>query len=119
VLFVLSPNFFQSPVCMCEMGAAWVLTKEHVPVLIPPSEFAHMKGMIPATQGLKLTDRLKVNELAQKVARHFGISGPASFPSWERKRDKGLLKVEHLIVQQEAERIKERAAAKGLGGAWA
>ena len=104
VLFVLSPNFFQSPICLCEMGAAWVLTKDHVPVLIPPFDFANMRGVIPATQGLKLTDKLKVNELANKVARHFGIVGPAHCPNWERKRDKGLNQVEHLIAQQETER---------------
>lgn len=64
ILFVLSPNsqFFQSPVCLCEMGAAWVLTKDHVSVLVSLFDFADMRGVIPATQRLKLTDKLKVTE---------------------------------------------------------
>lgn len=119
VLFVLSPNFYQSPICLCEMGAAWVLTKDHVPVLIPPFDFAQMKGMIPTTQGLKLTDKLKVNELAQKVARHFGVPIPTHYSDWERKRDKSLGQIERLMAQQEAERKSASQAAQGPGLTWA
>ena len=39
VLFVLSKNFYASPVCLCEMGAAWVKSKEHIPILVPPFNF--------------------------------------------------------------------------------
>lgn len=103
VLFVLSPNFFQSPVCLCEMGAAWVLTKDHVPVLVPPFDFADMRGVIPATQGLKLTDKLKITELGRKVARHCGLPDPTHHTDWERRRDKSLHRIEQLLGQQAAQ----------------
>src|SRR5579872_7134866 len=35
VLFVLTHNFFASPVCLCEMGAVWVQTKDHIPLIVP------------------------------------------------------------------------------------
>lgn len=102
VLFVLSANFFKSPVCLCEMGATWVLTKKHVPILIPPFGFAEIKGVIPATQGFKLTEKLKMNELAQIVAQHFQLPSYSQNPDWERKRDKSLARIEALVAQQEA-----------------
>jgi hypothetical protein len=100
VLFMLSANFFQSPVCLCEMGAAWVLTKKHVPILIPPTDFSEMKGVIPATQGFKLTEKLKINELAQVVAQHFQLPTYSQNPDWERKRDKSLAQIEALVARQ-------------------
>ncbi|HFU75112.1 MAG TPA: toll/interleukin-1 receptor domain-containing protein, partial [Arcobacter sp.] len=36
VVFILSKSFYKSPICLCEMGAAWVLSKSHIPILIPP-----------------------------------------------------------------------------------
>ena len=49
VLFVLSKNFYASPVCMCEMGAAWVLSKEHIPLVVPPLSYSDIKGVLPLT----------------------------------------------------------------------
>jgi hypothetical protein len=45
VLFVLSHNFYASPVCLCEMGATWVQTKDHIPILVPPFNFADIKSL--------------------------------------------------------------------------
>jgi hypothetical protein len=39
VLFVLSENFYASPVCLCEMGATWVLSRENIPIIVPPFTF--------------------------------------------------------------------------------
>ena len=75
VLFVLTKNFFQSPVCLCEMGAAWVLTREHIPILVPPFEFSEIDGVIPLTEGIRINEPLKLNLLKQKVESLFGI-GP-------------------------------------------
>ncbi|ORU92386.1 MAG: hypothetical protein A6F72_04770 [Cycloclasticus sp. symbiont of Poecilosclerida sp. N] len=43
VIFILSKSFYESAVCLCEMGAAWVLVKEHILVLIPPLDFSDVK----------------------------------------------------------------------------
>ncbi|MGV6831280.1 MAG: hypothetical protein ACWA5P_06945, partial [bacterium] len=53
VLFVLTTNFYKSPICMCEMGATWVLSKEHIPIVVPPLDFSDVEGVIPLTQGFK------------------------------------------------------------------
>lgn len=88
VLFVLSENFYNSPVCMCEMGATWVLSKEHIPIVVPPLSYDDIKGVFPLSQGFILTDPLKLNSFKEKIESTFNVSNPLSFSTWERKRDR-------------------------------
>lgn len=92
VLFVLSENFYSSPVCLCEMGATWIKTSEHIPILIPPFDFENIKGVIPLTQGFKINDSLKLNLFKEKLEKVFNIN-PIDFTSWERKRDRIIKRI--------------------------
>ncbi len=96
ILFVITREFFESPISLCEMGAGWALTREHIPIIVPPFDFNDMKGVIPLTQGLALTDPLKLNELKDKIERVFGLT-PVVFSAWERKRDRVLSRINQKI----------------------
>lgn len=96
VLFVLSDHFYASPVCLCEMGATWVLSRENIPVIVPPFTFEKIEGVIPLTQGLAINDTLKLNLLRDKILKMFNIpSQPMS--SWERKRDRVVARLNQKI----------------------
>jgi hypothetical protein len=97
VLFVLSNNFYSSPVCMCEMGATWVLSKEHIPIIVPPLSYADIKVVIPLTQGFVLTDPLKLNSFKEKIETSFNLTNPLSFSTWERKRDRICNRLASLV----------------------
>ncbi len=97
VLFVLSKNFYASPVCMCEMGAAWVLSKEHIPLVIPPLSYTDIQGVLPLTQGMVLTDAMKLNSFKDKVEKTFSITNKLSFSSWERKRDRVCNRLDKIL----------------------
>ena len=97
VLFVLSENFYQSPVCMCEMGASWVLSKEHIPIVIPPLGYENIKGVIPFTQGFTLNDPLKLNSFKEKIEEVFEINNKLTFSTWERKRDRICSRIDKLV----------------------
>ena len=97
VLFIISENFYNSPVCLCEMGATWVLAKEHVPILIPPIDYADIKGVIPSIQGLKITEPLKFNLLKEKIQNLFNVNSSTSISTWERKRDRVLTRINEAI----------------------
>ncbi len=97
VVFLLSKNFFDSPVCLCEMGATWVQTKEHIPILIPPFGFADVKGVIPTTQGFKINEPMKLNLLKEKIESTFGFKSNLTTSSWERKRDKAVTQLNEAI----------------------
>ena len=50
VLFVLSDNYYKSAACLNEMGAAWVLQKDYMSILLPGFEFKKIKGAINPTE---------------------------------------------------------------------
>ena len=82
VLFVLTENFYQSAVCMCEMGAVWVLSKKHIPIVVPPLGYADIRGVIPNTQGLEINDTQKWNSLKQQIETQFQIKVQKNFAVW-------------------------------------
>lgn len=96
VIFMLSENFYQSPVCMCEMGATWIQSKEHIPVLIPPFEFKDIDGTLKLTQGFIINDSLKWNEFKDKIIQIFGLED-LSNSVWERKRDRTINRINELL----------------------
>jgi hypothetical protein len=88
VLFMLSNNFYQSPVCLCEMGATWIKTNLHIPILIPPFEFKDVKGVIPLTHGFIVNDKNALNQFKSQIENTFGISNKLDISTWETKRDR-------------------------------
>lgn len=87
VLFVLTENFYKSPVCMCEMGAAWVQSKHHIPIVVPPFDFSNIRGVIQLTQGIKINEKGHLNTLLTDICNKFQITQP-EINIWERKRNK-------------------------------
>lgn len=96
VLFVLSNNFYSSIVSLCEMGATWVKTSEHIPILIPPFDYNDVKGVIPTTQGMKINEKDKLNSLKDFVVDFLGIE-IVNTSIWEKKRDKVLQEIKKIL----------------------
>jgi hypothetical protein len=96
VLFIFTHNFYKSPFCLCEMGATWVLSKENIPIIIPPFTFDDIEGVISKIQGLIVDDEPKLNLLREKIINAFNImEQPMS--SWERKRDRVIERIRKII----------------------
>ncbi|GLU56116.1 hypothetical protein Dfri01_55770 [Dyadobacter frigoris] len=113
VLFVLSPNFYESAVCLCEMGAAWVNTKEHIPILIPPLEFEDVKGVIPTTQGMKINDKPRLSNLKKRIEQFFNLE-PVDSILWEEDRDKTFLAIEGILSEIDTSEYKQRQNYKAI-----
>lgn len=97
VLFIITNNFYESKVCLCEMGAAWALSKGHIPIVVPPLSYKDIKGVIPLTQGLLINDVPKLNSLKEKLELDFKIQGKISANIWERKRKKFIESLDKYI----------------------
>ena len=39
VISVVTPHYYSSAFCMCELGATWALTKDFIPLLVPPVDY--------------------------------------------------------------------------------
>lgn len=100
VIFALSDNYYQSPACMNEMGAAWVLKNEYTSILLPGFEFKEIKGAVnPNKIGMKLDDddellKKRLGELKNIISENFGISVPEL--RWETKRNDFINKIKSL-----------------------
>lgn len=91
VIFVLSSNYYGSPACLNEMGAAWVLKNEYTSILLPKFEYQEIDGAVnPNKIGMKLDvdDELlkkRLGELKDIISEKFSISVPDM--RWEKKRN--------------------------------
>lgn len=102
VFFIFSDNFFNSPVCLCEMGATWIKTNQQISFLIPPFNFDKVKGVFPNFLGMQINDKSQLNHLKETLAKKYNLK-PISSNKWEEKRDKYLLEINDLIKNSKAE----------------
>lgn len=100
VIFVLSSNYYGSPACLNEMGAAWVLKNEYTSILLPKFEYQEIDGAVnPNKIGMKLDDddellKKRLGELKNIISEKFGISVPDM--RWEKKRNDFISKIKSL-----------------------
>ena len=97
VLFVITNNFYDSKVCLCEMGAAWALSKEHIPIVVPPLSYSDIQALIPLTQGLVINNAPKLNSLKEKLEKDFSLGQSIALNNWERKRDRFITNIQKII----------------------
>lgn len=95
VIFLLSNNFYSSPVCLCEMGATWIKTNVHIPILIPPFEYKDIKGVIANTQGFKINEILSWSEMKDIISENFDVK--ISSAIWEQKKELYLKNIKDLL----------------------
>lgn len=104
IIFVLSHNFYDSPACLNEMGAAWVKTTDHIAMVIPPFDFSDIKGAInPRSNMVKIDDSQKLNTFRQDIVDNFNLSS-IDVSIWERDRNSFLSNIDSLVKKE----IKKR-----------
>lgn len=103
IIFVLSEQYYQSPACLNEMGAAWVLKQDYDSILLPGFDYRQIAGAVtPNRIALKLDDKDANNlkhrllELKEKIVQKFSLR-PVSETKWERNRDEFLKSVEETM----------------------
>ena len=96
VIFILSNNFYASPISLCEMGATWVKTNDHIPILIPPFDYKDVKGVIPTTHGMKIDEKERYNSLKEVIESFIELT-PINPSVWERKRDNILKDIKRIF----------------------
>lgn len=102
IIFALSEQYYQSPACLNEMGAAWVLKQDYDSILLPGFDYRQIVGAVnPNRIALKLDDndtnnlKHRLLELKDKIVRKFSLR-PVSETKWERNRDEFLRNIEEL-----------------------
>lgn len=94
VIFMLSNNYLDSPPCLNEMGAAWVIKSEYQAILLPDFDYSEIRGALnPRTISFKLDDiknrKHSLNELKDNIFKKLELQS-VDQNIWERYRDKFL-----------------------------
>ncbi|MEC2054267.1 toll/interleukin-1 receptor domain-containing protein [Peribacillus psychrosaccharolyticus] len=86
VLFVLSDNYYDSPPCLNEMGAAWITSKEHNSILTPNFDFKKIAGAIDPTKiSFKMNDVDGINKFRDTMIKIFELD-EIDYKIWDRDR---------------------------------
>lgn len=96
VIFVLSPNFYESPVSLNEMGAAWVLHTHYTLLLTKEMDFSDVRGVVNKNQlSIAVKDKdlsFRLNALKNSIVDFLGLPGVDN-EKWERYRNKFIKNV--------------------------
>lgn len=98
VLFILSKNFYESKICLAEMGAAWVKSADYLPVLIPPTNYEDMEGVIrPTKNSMMINDDNKLDSLKTKIEELFQLEDKIDSQRWQRKKRDFIEQINSLL----------------------
>lgn len=102
VIMMLSKNYYNSPVCLNEMGAAWIKQSAYQSILLPDFDYIDVKGSInPRDISFKLSDlenrTAALNEFKDRIISHLGLE-PIEHTIWERFRDTFVNEIDQIIV---------------------
>lgn len=105
IIFVHSPEYYESAVSLNEMGAAWVLKSNATSLLLPGFDFSGMKGVIGSDSiAIKLDgdqsevkDRL--NQLRRELEAEFNIPDNEDI-IWEDARDKFIREINDPTLEK-------------------
>lgn len=111
-IIVHSANYYQSPVSLNEMGAAWVLRTNCTSFLLPGFDFDGMKGVVkPNVIAIKLDnadDELqdKLNQLYDKIVDEFHVRKKSAI-IWEQKRNSFIRDIKAIKTEPSIDEFEE------------
>ena len=74
VLLLISPEFLRSQFCHNEVGASWALSLSIHPLLVPPIDYADVRGVLAGTQFAKLDEKECLNDLRDDLIKKLGLA---------------------------------------------
>lgn len=92
VFYMLSDNYYQSPYCLNEMGAAWIAQNDFSIFLLPDFN-GKIRGVIDgAKKGYSLKEPVELYPLRDKIITMFELK-PLSEGKWETIKNKFLKRI--------------------------
>lgn len=114
MIIVHSPRYYQSSVCLNEMGAAWIQDTECYSFLTADCEYDDLKGVIDRKYiSIKVNAKDakdRMNEFMEKVIDFFNMPKPdfSTFSQWESDRNEFLKEVCNLdLVEEQRKNVKD------------
>lgn len=91
IFYMLSDNYYNSPYCLNEMGAAWVVKNDYSLMLLPNLN-GKIEGVVNSNKkGYDIASKYKLNEIRDKILDIYEIE--ISENRWDQLRTDFLTKV--------------------------
>lgn len=97
VISVITPRYYESAFCFCELGATWALGSNFFPILVPPIDYGNMKAVLVGIQSGPIDSKDLLNNLRDRLIASGLQAG--STAKWESKRDTFLIKCPTMLKQ--------------------
>ncbi len=130
VIFIFTPNYFKSNFCLAELGAAWALSSEVYPIIIPPTPRKLLKStpLSESTQALTLNtyedlitmaDEFKEMDVAEYRSVKVLNDRAHKLIDWIKENcsfeiEESVSKTEHSAVQEQLEELKRETHKKQM-----
>jgi hypothetical protein len=85
VVMLVTPSYYESPFCMCELGATWVRAVGSSPFVVPPITYKNLEGVLYGAQVGSIGDERALNDMHDALVK-LKLCDPAS-GRWESERD--------------------------------
>jgi hypothetical protein len=108
VIALITPRFYSSAYCMCELGGVWIHAKSLIPILVPPLTLSDLKAVLVGLQALMITEKADLDQLRDDVAKQLSIE-PLLTPRWSVRRDEFLDSLPLILKQLPDEATVTRA----------
>jgi TIR domain len=111
VIALITPQYYESLFCVCELGATWIQSKTFFPFLVPPLTYSDLKAVLLPTQAAKINDEAKLSELYDALVK--AKLGTANTSKWQVELDVFLKALPKILRDLEgpsvvkAEKYKE------------
>lgn len=96
VICLLSENYYSSPACMNEMGAAWIKSKKCKAILLPGFKYSQITGAIDASKiWFYLSDKSRITELKEELEIEFALN-KIEISKWIIKLDEYINNINYI-----------------------
>jgi hypothetical protein len=96
VIALLTPNYYASAFCLCELGATWVLSKDFLPFVTPLAGFGDLKAVLKGVQALRIDQDTDLDEMRDRLASLSHSLVPTS--GWSVKKHKFLKELSTILT---------------------
>lgn len=96
VLSLLSKNYYASEFCLCELGATWALSHDHLPIVVPPLSFSDVKGVLKVTEATDITLDTDLDEFRDAACTILNL-GDINTALWNNRKKIFLRAIKRII----------------------
>ena len=96
VITILTPNYYHSEFCLCELGATWAMSHNIIPFIVPPLKYEDIRGVLTGIQVISIENQDRMNEFFTHITTIMGIKKP-NFARWASKSSKFINKLDIII----------------------